>query len=109
MQGLLEHHKDYFLDLFQQLDTDRNGSVSQKEFVDHYMDNFLALEEQRVQFMYQIIETHKQLKEIEYQEAIAEQTEKLTSQEIIPDAKLKITIVDAQQLDPNDSYFVVAE
>jgi hypothetical protein len=29
--------------------------------------------------MYQIIETHKQLKEIEYQEAIAEQTEKLTS------------------------------
>jgi hypothetical protein len=93
-------------ELFQVIDIDHNGRITQKEFIDNYMDAFLRLEEERFTTQQKIVESYKQYREVQQKKQTAEFNEELNAQGIIKDAMLKVNIVDARYLDPTDQTFV---
>ena len=61
--------------LFQEIDIDNSGTLSQKEFIEFYMNKFQALEDRRVEMQYRIISNYKQLGEVELRSLQAEKDE----------------------------------
>ena len=93
--------------LFQEIDIDNSGTLSQKEFIEFYMNKFQALEDRRVEMQYRIISNYKQLGEVELRSLQAEKDEsELTHQGISKDAKLRVAIVCANNLKENEVSFV---
>lgn len=61
--------------LFQEIDIDNSGTLSQKEFIEFYMNKFQALEDRRIEMQYRIVGNYKQLGEVELRSLQAEKDE----------------------------------
>ena len=88
-------------DIYEMLDEDQDGTISLDEFVTKFMETREKLEARKTECAHKMIDHDRQEQEVEIKlEEV--QDEELNEQGIRNDSKLKVHIVDAVNLDPED-------
>mmetsp|Transcript_18657 Transcript_18657/g.23279 ORF Transcript_18657/g.23279 Transcript_18657/m.23279 type:complete len:159 (+) Transcript_18657:275-751(+) len=88
-------------EIFDQIDLDDNGTIAIEEFIVKYIETKNRLQERKDEVMRNIVDHHRQQEEVKFKLQEAMQTERqfMTQMGIRSDSKLKVHIVDAQNLE----------
>ena len=88
-------------EIFDQIDVNDDGEIAIEEFIIKYIDTKNKLQERKDEVMRNIVDHYRQQEEVKFKLQEAMQTERqfMTPMGIRSDSKLKVHIVDAQNLD----------